>query len=106
MCSGMINVLIKIVLLKFSPFSIKVQLKSFLYFNKHNKIKRVGKRKLHKVFILVQIKIAALNPSRSHLMKVIALPTLGFSKPSHRAFSSTQTSLTSVFCNESLPLYL
>jgi len=49
---------------------------------------------------------ATLNHSRSHLMKVIALPTLGFSKPSHREFSSTQTSLTSVFDNESLPLYL
>jgi len=39
-------------------------------------------------------------------MKVIAQPTLGFSKPSHKEFSSTQTSLTSVFDNESLPLYL
>jgi len=47
-----------------------------------------------------------LNHSRSHLMKVIALPTLDFSKSSHREFSSTQTSLTSVFTNKSLPLYL
>jgi len=40
---------------------------------------------------------AILNYSRSHLMKVIALPTLGFSKPSHKEFSTTQTSLTSVY---------
>jgi len=47
-----------------------------------------------------------LNHSRSHLMKVIALPTLDFSMPCHREFLSTQTSLTSVFWNEILPLYL
>jgi len=28
---------------------------------------------------------SALNHSRSHLMKVIALPTLGFSKPSTKS---------------------
>jgi len=39
------------------PFNIKDQLKFFpLFSNKHNKIKRVEKRKLHKVFILVRIK--------------------------------------------------
>ena len=39
------------------PFNIKDQLKLFpLFSNKHNKIKRVEKRKLHKVFILVRIK--------------------------------------------------
>jgi len=39
------------------PFNIKDQLKFFpLFSNKHNKIKRVEKKKLHKAFILVQIK--------------------------------------------------
>jgi len=49
---------------------------------------------------------STINPSRSQLMKVLALPILGFSKPSHKEFSSTQASLSFVFANVSLPLYL